>query len=60
MGPLRLLGALFVIILIGVILINILFTIAEKVIEYAETDPLGFSVRCLIILLVLLAIIAPW
>jgi len=55
MGPLRLLGLLIVIVLIGFIIINIVLTIAEKVIEFAETNSWAISGYALIILVILLA-----
>jgi hypothetical protein len=60
MGPLRLLGLLIVIVLIGFIIINIVLTIVEKLIEFAETNPWAISGYALIILVILLgALLQP-
>jgi len=57
MGPLRLLGLLIIIALIGFIIINIVFTIVDKTIEFAETNSWALSGYALIILIILLAVI---
>ena len=55
MGPLRLLGWLAVIALIGFIIINIVFDVVESFLEFAETNLTTVLVICLLVLVVVLS-----
>jgi hypothetical protein len=52
---LKLMGWLVVIALIGFILINVLFEIVERFVEFAESNLTTFLVICLVILVVVLS-----
>jgi len=55
MGPLKLLGWLAVIALIGFIIINIVFDVVESFLEFAETNLTTVLVLCLLVLVVVLS-----
>jgi len=55
MGALKLLGWLVVIALFGFAVVNVVFDIVEKFLEFAETNLTTVLVICLIILVVVLS-----
>jgi hypothetical protein len=59
MDWLRLLGWLFVIVLIGFIVIYILFEMVGRALDFAEANPLTVALYALIILVILLVALKP-
>ena len=55
MGALKLLGWLVVIALFGFAVVNVVFDIVEKFLEFAETNLTTVLVLCLLVLVVVLS-----
>ncbi len=55
MGALKLLGWLVVIVLFGFTILNVVFDIVERFLEFAETNLTTVLVICLLVLVVVLS-----